>query len=98
MANDKMAKFTFEIDVYSDTICPWCYISKKALDKAIATYTAEHPGVDFKLTWKPYMLWPNARVSGMSAPSITYLTGDDLCGPQAQIATPSRTPGWLFSA
>ncbi|AEO64091.1 uncharacterized protein THITE_2019398, partial [Thermothielavioides terrestris NRRL 8126] len=58
-----MTKFTFEIDVYSDTICPWCYIGKKALDNAIATYTAQHPDAEFKLTWKPYMLWPHARVS-----------------------------------
>ncbi|KAK4154352.1 DSBA-like thioredoxin domain-containing protein [Chaetomidium leptoderma] len=58
-----MAKFTFEIDVYSDPICPWCYIGKEALDRAMATYTAQHPDADFKLTWKPYMLWPNAGVS-----------------------------------
>jgi predicted DsbA family dithiol-disulfide isomerase len=59
-----MAKFTFEIDVYSDPICPWCYIGKEALDKAMASYMMEHPDTDFKLTWKPYMLWPNAGVSG----------------------------------
>lgn len=59
-----MAKFTFEIDVYSDPICPWCYIGKEALDKAMASYVTEHPDTEFKLTWKPYMLWPNAGVSG----------------------------------
>lgn len=59
-----MAKFIFEIDVYSDPICPWCYLGKEALDSAIASYAAEHPDADFKLTWKPYMLWPNAGVSG----------------------------------
>ncbi len=58
-----MAKFTFEIDVYSDPICPWCYLGSEALDRAIAAYTAQHPDVDFKLTWKPYLLWPNAGVS-----------------------------------
>ncbi|EAQ85143.1 predicted protein [Chaetomium globosum CBS 148.51] len=58
-----MAKFTFEIDVYSDPICPWCYIGKEALDKAMASYVTEHPDTEFKLTWKPYMLWPNAGVS-----------------------------------
>ena len=60
----KMAKFTFEIDVYSDPVCPWCYLGNEALDRAIATYTAQHPDVDFRLTWKPYLLWPNAGVSG----------------------------------
>lgn len=65
-----MAKFTFEIDVYSDPICPWCYIGKEALDRAMASYMVEHPDTDFKLTWKPYMLWPNAGVSGGCFSSI----------------------------
>jgi predicted DsbA family dithiol-disulfide isomerase len=59
-----MAKFTINIDVYLDTICPWCYLGKKALNQAIATYTGQHPDTTFKLTWKPYMLYPNAAVSG----------------------------------
>ncbi|KAG7286118.1 hypothetical protein NEMBOFW57_008421 [Staphylotrichum longicolle] len=58
-----MAKFTFEIDVYSDPICPWCYLGKEALDRAMDTYTAQHPEAEFKLNWKPYLLWPNAGVS-----------------------------------
>ncbi|KAK4252453.1 hypothetical protein C7999DRAFT_27191 [Corynascus novoguineensis] len=58
-----MAKFTIEIDIYSDLICAWCYIGKKTLDKAMDAYIAHHPDVEFKLTWKPYMLWPNADVS-----------------------------------
>ena len=24
-----------ELDIFSDTVCPWCYIGKKRLDKAI---------------------------------------------------------------
>ncbi|KAK4105196.1 DSBA oxidoreductase, partial [Parathielavia hyrcaniae] len=58
-----MARFTIEIDVYSDLVCPWCYLGKKILDKAIATYKAQHPEADFKLIWKPYLLWPDAGVS-----------------------------------
>jgi predicted DsbA family dithiol-disulfide isomerase len=59
-----MAGFTVEIDVYSDLVCPWCYLGKEALDKAIATYTAQHPEAQFKLNWKPYLLWPKVGESG----------------------------------
>jgi len=59
-----MAKFTIEIDIYSDLICAWCYIGKKTLDNAMDAYIAQHPDVEFRLTWKPYMVWPNADVSG----------------------------------
>ena len=27
-----------KIDIVSDTVCPWCYIGKKRLDKAIEDY------------------------------------------------------------
>ncbi|KAK4147505.1 uncharacterized protein C8A04DRAFT_24758 [Dichotomopilus funicola] len=87
-----MTPFTFKIDVYADLICPWCYIGKEALDRAMAIYTAQHPEVDFMLTWKPYILWPNAgasaynrgaafrRVFGTRAP--TLLRRLDLLGAQ----------------
>ena len=60
----EMTKFTINIDVYLDTICPWCYLGKKALNQAIAIYTAQHPDTTFNLIWKPYMLYPNAAISG----------------------------------
>ena len=25
-----------ELDIFSDTVCPWCYIGKKRLEKAIS--------------------------------------------------------------
>jgi len=31
-----------EIDVFSDAICPWCYVCKKRLEKAIAAVKGTH--------------------------------------------------------
>ncbi|KAK1755717.1 thioredoxin-like protein [Echria macrotheca] len=56
-----MAKFT--VDVYADTVCPWCYIGKKSLDAAIAQHRASFPEDDFEINWRPYILFPNAKVS-----------------------------------
>ncbi|KAK3994618.1 thioredoxin-like protein [Cladorrhinum sp. PSN332] len=58
--------FTFTISVISDTVCPWCYIGKKTLDSAIASYTSRHPNTQFQLTWSPFMLYPRAPASGIS--------------------------------
>ncbi|KAL2017176.1 hypothetical protein VTK56DRAFT_2545 [Thermocarpiscus australiensis] len=58
-----MAKFIFDIEVFADPTCPWCYIGKKTLDKAMTAYTSQHPDVEFKLTWRPYILYPKARAS-----------------------------------
>lgn len=82
-----MAKFTFEIDVYSDPICPWCYLGKEALDRAMDTYTAQHPEAAFKLNWKPYLLWPNAGVSGRCTQLATPIRSTTL--------TTSPLPLWI---
>ena len=50
-----------ELDIFSDTICPWCYIGKKRLDKAIQ----KHPGVTIKQTWRPFQLNPSMPAEGM---------------------------------
>ncbi|KAK4164497.1 thioredoxin-like protein [Cladorrhinum sp. PSN259] len=71
MANTKTSTssqpFTFTIQVISDTVCPWCYIGKKTLDAAMASYAARHPGgATFNLTWSPFMLYPRAPEKGIS--------------------------------
>jgi len=46
-----------KIEVHADLVCPWCYIGKRRLDKALAAY----PGAaDVELTWWPYQLDPEA--------------------------------------
>ncbi|KAG0374159.1 hypothetical protein BGX24_010745 [Mortierella sp. AD032] len=37
-SNRKKKRKVVRIDVYSDTTCPWCYITKKRLEKAIKTF------------------------------------------------------------
>ena len=55
---------TITIQTFSDTVCPWSYIGKKNLDKAIDAYRDQHPEVDFEVTWNPFYLHPEAKISG----------------------------------
>lgn len=41
-----------QLDVVSDTVCPWCYIGKKRLDQALAM----HGGEGITLVWRPFQL------------------------------------------
>ena len=41
-----------QLDVVSDTVCPWCYIGKKRLDLALA----EHGGEGITVRWRPFQL------------------------------------------
>jgi predicted DsbA family dithiol-disulfide isomerase len=50
-----------QIDVVSDTICPWCFIGKRRLERAIEL----RPDIEFKVQWRPYRLDPTVPKQGV---------------------------------
>src|ERR1051325_6492121 len=51
----------FTVDVISDVICPWCWIGKRRLEKAIASL-----GQPVKVRWFPFQLNPTMPKDGIS--------------------------------
>lgn len=45
------AKRTIDVEVISDLICPFCFVGKRRLEKAIASLDASK--YDVKINWKP---------------------------------------------
>lgn len=56
------------IDIVSDVICPWCYIGKRRLAKALQG----RPELEPEITWHPFQLNPDMPPEGMARES--YLT------------------------
>ena len=50
------------IEIVSDVICPWCYIGKRRLEKALAL--VEGQGAP-EVTWLPFQLNPGMPAGGM---------------------------------
>jgi len=50
------------IDIVSDTVCPWCFIGKRRLERALAEKGAE-PKVF--IGWRPFQLNPDMPSEGM---------------------------------
>ncbi|MBR9842388.1 MAG: DsbA family oxidoreductase [Rhodobacteraceae bacterium] len=50
-----------KLDILSDPICPWCYIGKIRLEKALAE-VPDHP---FTIEWHPFQLNPDMPRDGM---------------------------------
>ena len=50
-----------QIDVISDTVCPWCFIGKRRLMRAMAL----RPHIAFDVKWRPYRLDPTIPKGGM---------------------------------
>ncbi len=53
-----------QLDVYSDVICPWCYIGKQHMQKALTTLAAE--GLRFQVGWRPFQLNPDMPRAGVA--------------------------------
>ncbi len=58
-----------KLDIISDPICPWCYIGKTNLDRALEK-AGDHP---FEIEWHPFQLNPDMPAEGMDRRA--YLEG-----------------------
>jgi predicted DsbA family dithiol-disulfide isomerase len=55
------------VDVVSDVICPWCFLGKRRLDKAVESF-APH---SVEVRWRPFQLDPSIPKAGI--PRQAYL-------------------------
>lgn len=62
------------IEVFSDTLCPWCWVEKRSIEAAMRRYQAKHPDVDFELVWRSFCLNPLLKTSESSLPPLFLCT------------------------
>ncbi|XP_058070546.1 uncharacterized protein LOC131219432 isoform X2 [Magnolia sinica] len=55
-------KKLIQIDISSDTVCPWCFVGKMNLDKAI---NSSKDLFDFEVCWHPFFLDRSAPKEGI---------------------------------
>ena len=65
-ANMSAAHPAITIDIYSDVVCPWCYIGKRRFDNGLAS-VIDDLGVEVQVTYRPYQLDPTAA-TGVATP------------------------------
>lgn len=50
-----------EIDVVSDVMCPWCFVGKRRLEKALASLPED---IEVQINWRPFQLDPTIPPEG----------------------------------
>lgn len=50
-----------QIDIFSDPVCPWCYIGKRRLSR----FLAENPVSDLSIHWRAFQLNPDLPPEGV---------------------------------
>ena len=53
---------TVKLTIYSDYVCPWCYVGQGAVQKLSQNYPLE-------VTWMPFYLRPDTPPEGMELPA-----------------------------
>lgn len=46
------------IDIWSDVICPFCWIGKRHLEQALESFRTDHPDIPIEVAWRAYELDP----------------------------------------
>jgi predicted DsbA family dithiol-disulfide isomerase len=70
-----------KIEIWSDVVCPWCYIGKRRLERALRDFDAAD---QVEITWRSFQLNPDFP-PGTAVPTPDYLASR--FGPQAQQMT-----------
>jgi predicted DsbA family dithiol-disulfide isomerase len=71
------------IDVYSDTVCPWCFLGKRRFELALV----ERPQYEPRIIWRPYELNPDMPWEGVER--AAYLSAK--IGDAARVAALEET-------
>ncbi|HCU88898.1 MAG TPA: disulfide bond formation protein DsbA [Gammaproteobacteria bacterium] len=58
--------FATTLEIVSDIVCPWCYIGKRRLDRALELLGSDNP---ITVRWKPYELNPKMPPGGLDRKS-----------------------------
>ena len=70
-----------KIEIWSDVVCPWCYIGKRRLERALREF--EHAD-EVEIAWRSFQLNPDTP-PGTAVPTLDYLASR--FGPQAKAMT-----------
>lgn len=84
-----------KIEIWSDVVCPWCYIGKRRLEHALRDF--EHAG-QVEVTWRSFQLNPETP-PGRAVPTLEYLAGrfgPDSGAMTARVAELAETEGLDF--
>jgi predicted DsbA family dithiol-disulfide isomerase len=84
-----------EIDIFSDTICPWCFIGKRRLERALA----ERPQPGLTIHWRTFQLNPDMPEGGMDRQRYVEVKFGGAANAQAvydQVRAAGESEGIIF--
>ena len=77
----------FRIEIWSDVVCPWCYLGKRRFETALSRF--EHRD-DVEVVWRSFELDPNAEPEPAGTPAERLaakygMSAEDIAASQARL-------------
>ncbi|CAM9205414.1 unnamed protein product, partial [Phaeothamnion confervicola] len=86
----------YNIEVYADVICPWCYIGTRDLERSFRHF----PAATFNVRWRPYFIAPDLGAGGEAMHDFMmkrYGHTVDLANPQHPLNCAASSTGVTLS-
>ena len=77
----------FKLTIFSDYICPWCYVGQGPVEKLIGEHEVD-------LDWRPFYLYQNVPDEGMDLPD--YVLQARMHGSEERLAEIATSYGMKF--
>ncbi|MBU6242243.1 MAG: DsbA family oxidoreductase [Acidobacteria bacterium] len=61
-----------KVEIWSDVVCPWCYIGKKRFEDAVQSLADEGTEIDLEISFRAFQLDPSAPVGGSMPVAEAY--------------------------
>jgi len=85
----------FKIDVFSDVVCPWCYVGKRRLEQALKS---AQWSVDFDISYLPFELNPSMSAEGVNRKEYLHAKyGDGIKGADERLKAMGQELGIAFN-
>ena len=87
----------WQLDVVSDAICPWCWVGKRQLERALSLLASDQ--LSFDIHWRPFQLNPDMPKAGVERRSYRAAKfGSEAHGAEldAQVAAAGAAVGLGF--
>jgi predicted DsbA family dithiol-disulfide isomerase len=79
----------FKLTIFSDYICPWCYVGQGVVEKLQEEYKVD-------VEWRPYYLRPDTPPEGMELPS--YILKARAAGSEERLEQLANSYGMKFKS
>ncbi len=91
-----MTTSTIHIDIVSDVVCPWCFVGKARLEKALALV----PDVNVQVRWRPFFLnpWiPREGIDRKNYLETKFGSVEAYAGMAARVAAAAAEEGLIYN-